>query len=450
MSDLANAVIPQNGDYVLSEAGEILAYKQTTTRLMSHYLQNGLKIPQPEIPARIAKLQSFLEQNFKSAEDYAEKIPELATFVGEQNVGRLGAFIGQHFFTTLDKTKTAILEKAKPLAREIHENPYRVPGNDLLLSLGDAFRKAAPMPGAVPAQTLIVDLSATESSTPTAIPTGGNTDSTNLLPGQLFLKELGEEFAKASPLSFQKTSANPLPDLSAGTDSSSSATSSPDEESVQMLPGQLFLKTLGSEFAAAPAAKLTTATGPEMPNLGAAPAIAEKTVARQVSFKEYLQLSNAVAKFMRTKDQEGYKKWYASIPVRGKIILNVNSTVQKEAKGSPVDWNAEITSLAQKTGKMQSEMKKLTEEIKAYRKVAGNLQAALQEAVKAGLPGANASALYAQLAALFENQDSVNSKSTALKMALLQVTVPAAKNLLTEKLGSLIKQCGQWYGLPDH
>lgn len=453
MRSLADALHPQNGEYILTSYGEILSYRQTTIKLIGHYLTNGLKVPPAEAQKKIGALGKYLETNFQKPEDYAEKIPQLATFIGEQNITRLGTFLGTHFFSTLEKAKSSIIEKALPLAKDIHENPFRAPGNDFLLQYETIFQKSAPL-ASQSASHMVVDLSASSTTTGQAASAPAvqqnAANQTRIIPGEKLLKELGEIFQKAPTISLS-SSANPLPNLGQKTNTANqSIPTAPQESASVAMPGEKLLESIGKLFTSAKPIANNKSIDANLPNLGATGnQDSISSIPTQSTLKEFLQLQNTVNKFQKQKDQAGYKTWYGKLPSRGKLILHINSMVQNELKGASIDWNSQANNLAGKTGKTELEIKKIFEEIKAYRKVSAQLSRILQESIKQGLPSANANSLYVALVGLLENKDSVDIKSHSLSMTLLQVTDPKAKSFLHSNIRQLISQLSKWYGIPD-
>jgi hypothetical protein len=79
--------------------------------------------------------------------------------------------------------------------------------------------------------------------------------------------------------------------------------------------------------------------------------------------------------------------------------------------------------------------------------VAQTIQRALAAAQQKGMPAPLAQSLYPQLVTIFENTGGLAEKRTALKMSLLQVTVPAAKEAITAMLTALLEELADLYSL---
>ncbi|MCS6972660.1 MAG: hypothetical protein NZL89_06500, partial [Leptospiraceae bacterium] len=90
---------------------------------------------------------------------------------------------------------------------------------------------------------------------------------------------------------------------------------------------------------------------------------------------------------------------------------------------------------------------KLKDEVEAYRKVAQSLQRALATGQQKGMPAQLAQSIYPQLVTIFENNGSLAEKRTALKMCLLQVTEPTAKEAMSGILLSQLEELATLYGL---
>lgn len=379
------------GNYELSEAGVSRAYLTTMQRLLMHYAQQALKTPPPEAQAMGQKLPAFANQVIKKLDDYFDQLPQFAAFIKEPNTGRLGAYIGQNFMPQLEKVKEKLLETEIPKYKAEYENPYRVPSNDLLMLYAADFAAAPPLTYKPfdPEAEAEEKLKAAELVLPGEAPAGSGPKPQ---PGEILLQRYASAFVTARPLTY-------TPD-----------TGSSDGES-------------DDQDAATP------------------------SVPQQLSFRNFVAVINTVSRFVKAQDQQGYAKYYAGLPAVQQSAYTFYTLLQKAAQQQSVDWSGEIHKVMQRAQLDAGQANKLKDEVEAYRKVSQSLSRALAAGQQKGMPPQLAQSLYPQLITIFENNGNLAEKRTALKMSLLQVSVPAAKDAITEILAPQLEELVGLYGI---
>jgi hypothetical protein len=379
------------GNYELSETGVNRAYLMTMQRLLVHYAQQALKTPPAEAQSMGQKLPGFIEKTIQKLDDYFDQLPQFASFIKEPNAGRLGAYIGQNFMPHLEKVKEKLLEAEIPKFKAEYENPYRAPSNDLLMLYTANFKGVPPLTYKPfdPEAEAEEKLKAAELVLPGDSPAGSGPKPQ---PGEALLSKFASYFITARPLTY-------TPDTGSDDGEDGDATAS-------------------------------------MP-----------TVPQQISFRAFVQVINTVGRFIRAKDKEGYAKYYSALQPIHQAAYTYYTLYQKEAQQQPVEWPAEIHKVMQRAKIDAGAANKLKDEVEAYRTVSQSLSRALATAQQKGVPGQLAQGLYPQLVTIFENSGNLGEKRTALKMSLLQVTVPAAKEAITQILTEQLEALAGLYGI---
>jgi len=380
-----------DGSYELSESGVERAYMTTMQRLLVHYAQQALKIPPAEAQAMGQKLPGFIAQNVKKLDDYFDQLPNFATFIKESNAGRLGAYIGQNFMPQLEKVKEKLLETELPKYKSEYENPYRVPSNDLLMLFAGDFAKVPPLTYKPfdPEAEAEEKLKAAELVLPGEEPQAAG--AVKPQPGEILLTKYQSFFATARPLSY-------TPD-----------TGSSDGDDDDAAPGPL--------------------------------------VPQQITFRAFVQIVNTVGRYMKAQDQAGYAKYYQSLNPVQQSAYTYYTLFQKEAAQQQISWSDEIYKIMQRAKFDAGVANKLKDEVESYRTVTQTISKSLQVGQQKGMPPQLAQTLYPQLIQIFENSGNLAEKRTALKMSLLQVTVPAAKEAITSLLSTQLEELQGLYGL---
>lgn len=380
------------GNYELSEAGLSRAYMMTMQRLLVHYAQQALKTPPAEAQAMGQKLPGFIAQVIKKLDDYFDQLPQFAAFIKEANAARLGAYIGQNFMPQLEKVKEKLLETEIPKFKSEYENPYRVPSNDLIMRFAADFAKAPPL---------------------TYKPFDPEAEA--------------EEKLKAADLVLPGEEA-----VTAG--------------GVKPQPGEVLLNRYASFFITARPLSYTPDTGSDDPDENGADA-AGPSVPQQITFRAFVQVVNTVARYIKAADQAGYAKFYQSLPPVQQAAYTYYTLFQKAAQQQDVAWSDEIHKVMVRAKIDAGAANKLKDEVESYRKVSLSLSRALAAGQQRGMPPQLAQTLYPQLISIFENTGSLAEKRTALKMSLLQVIQPEAKEAITQILSPQLEELAGLYGL---
>jgi hypothetical protein len=378
-----------DGSYELSETGLNRAYMMTMQRLLVHYAQQALKTPPADAQVLGQKLPAFIAQVIKKLDDYFDQLPQFAAFIKEPNASRLGAYIGQNFMPQLEKVKDKLLETEIPKFKTEYENPYRVPSNDLIMLFSADFQKAPPLTYKPfdPEAEAEEKLKASELVLPGEAPASAGPKPQ---PGEVLLNKYASYFITARPLAF-------VPDTGSGDDDAGDAT--------------------------------------------------QPSVPQQLTFRNFVQIVNTVGRFMKMGDQQGYAKYYGTLPPVQQAAYTYYTLFQKAAQQQDVAWSDEIHKVMQRCKLDAGQANKLKDEVEAYRQVAQTIQRALAAAQQKGMPAPLAQSLYPQLVTIFENTGGLAEKRTALKMSLLQVTVPAAKEAITAMLTALLEELADLYSL---
>ncbi len=379
------------GNYELSEAGLSRAYMMTMQRLLVHYAQQALKTPPADAQAMGQKLPAFTAQVIKKLDDYFDQLPQFAAFIKEPNAARLGAYIGQNFMPQLEKVKEKLLETEIPKFKAEYENPYRVPSNDLIMRFAGDFAKAPPL---------------------TYKPFDPEAEA--------------EEKLKAADLVLPGEEA-----VAAG--------------GVKPQPGEVLLNRYASFFITARPLSYTPDTGSDDADEGGE--TAGPSVPQQIPFRAFVQVVNTVARYIKAADQAGYAKFYQSLTPVQQAAYTYYTLFQKAAQQQDVAWSEEIHKIMVRAKIDAGAANKLKDEVEAYRKVSLSLSRALAAGQQKGMPPQLAQTLYPQLISIFENTGSLGEKRTALKMSLLQVIQPEAKEAITQILGPQLEELAGLYGL---
>lgn len=433
------------GSYELTDTGQQKAYLVTMQRLLSHYMVNAMKKMQPEAQKKSSEFAAFVSAKFAGIDDYFEKLPETATFIGEANSARLGAFIGQYFMAQLEKIKDQLLTQEIPKYKEVFENPLRTPSTEILYKFGDLFLKAKPLVWPPPGMKIAGGEDEEETSPESHELALAMSNPRELpMPGENILKKFEAEFRSAQPLTWKPASI-PILEEETFAESEESIAESTTADGRKKMPGEIIIERYGRDFTIARPLTYKPPQG-EMDSEEDTSSD-EPVLPVQATFRSYAQWLGQMSKFQKAKDQAGYQAWFQGLEPKGKICLTLYNLIMREIKGVPVDWATEIHNIINRTRAEVPVIEKIKSEVMAYRQVLTEIQQALQAANAAGLAPAQTSALYGQLVTLFENAGTVAEKKTALKMLLLQVVQPGAKSALTGRLEALIGTLGDLYNL---
>ncbi len=372
-----------DGDYSFTISGELAAYSHTTKKILAYYMAKEKALNQATIQQKLHNLQGFLSENFLEINDYLNNIDLLAQYIGENNSVALSSFFGRRFLPVLEEVKQQLLSREVSKYREHFENPLRSPSHSLLDELESLLIKSKPLiwpppPSKENDAVTTPELSLKISSRASEYEETQIKTIDQKIPGVILLELYEKSFAKAKPLT--------LP-----------------------LESELLHETVS---------KTEITTSDALP--------------QQVSFKEYVQLSNKLSQFARNKDNQGYQLWLSQLEPRLNACTYLNQLLIKENKGQKIDWVRQISSLSDQLYIESGHVKKIKNEVCKYQSVFIKLRKLLQE-----LPE-EVRQLYSQLIILLDKKDNIKSKQAALKMTLLQVMNPSLKESLYTKVCLLI------------
>lgn len=426
-----------DGSYDFTDFGIYMAYYFTMQKLVTHYLQNGYKLPPEKVQPVIKRLYPFIQSNVSDIDDYLNKLTEIAEFIGEKNPQRFIGFVSKNFMSVLEKTKDQVRDKELPKIKNRLENPYYAPGNTLIETYGDAFMKSEPLryPLEAPAQKIEAEDQNTSQDQEEVVSIPKHTPEN--MPGALFLKASISLFANATPLDKKNLTAKPASSSETQNESSDEGKTVAAQPVQKEMPGEIILSMLKAQFSASKALNLNDSSDNAA---SATPSAAVTGVPKQFTLKEYASMSNKVNQFMKKKDNAGYTAWYNSLALKYKIFLTLNNTHSRELKGQKVEWNTEFYNYNQKTGWEIDVLQKSKEEVVNYRKVLIQIHQILREASSKFNDAALMNRIYAPIIAVFENDDDTKQKQTELKMLLLQITNPQEKEFLENSFGKLLDE----------
>ena len=161
-----------------------------------------------------------------------------------------------------------------------------------------------------------------------------------------------------------------------------------------------------------------------------------EAVVQQISFKEYVQLSNKRSKFVKSKDEQGYQSWLSELEPRLRVCVIINQLLAKEQNAQEINWERQMSSMSDQLYLELNKIKKIKHESGIYREVLSSLHGLLQK-----LPG-ETSGLYPQLILLLDKRENIDSKKSALKIMLLQITDPASREKLFTEIVKLLDRLG--------
>jgi hypothetical protein len=261
-------------------------------------------------------------------------------------------------------------------------------------------------------------------------------DPMQTMPGLSVLKKYSPLFAAAQRLDTASILAGNKP-MEEDTESEEEPTS--DEHITtpvsRKMPGEVVLAQWRSLFASAsplrmPASGETSSAVAEIATIS--------TVPRQFTLREYASLTGKINQFVRNKDNAGYNAWYQTVPIKYRVLMNLNSIHQRSLKGQHVDWDGELYQISQKTAWETDVLEKIKEEVIAYWEIIDSIQSMLRDiSARYKDPGLSA-LLYGQMITIFENDGDIKQKSMALKMTLLQIVNSQEKKELEDSSGKLL------------
>ncbi len=378
-------------NYSFTHAGELMAYFYTTSKLLKHYMTKKQGFDQIFVREKLSNLENFLAKNFLKLDDYLNKINLLAEYVDELDSFAFSSFFGKQFLPVLEQTKQQLLDRETPKYRDSFEDPLKMPSHSLLENFESVFIKAPPfvwMPNKDHEEKISItpvasSVKENKNTNEDMIEAPPQKLKTQKMLGTLLLELHEKDFTKAQSLSFPLESELPYQDIN-----------------------QKEVATLD--------------------NLG-----------QQISFKEYVQLSNKLSIFIKNKDNKGYETWLLQLEPKFNACITLNQLVSKAKKGSNIDWERQISMISNQLYFQTDNIKKIKNEVIKYQVVLINLQNLLQS-----LPP-NVRQLYSQLILFLDKKDKLENKQAALKIMLLQIIEPTLKDKLYIKVCELIDKLEQ-------
>ncbi|MDH4261622.1 MAG: hypothetical protein OEV78_01105 [Spirochaetia bacterium] len=418
-----------DGNFNLTEDGEQELYFITTRRLILYYLKEVLKQNDISIAETNNSLKSFITQNFKKVEDYLKKLPDLARFINESNIEKFQKFMGQYFITTLQKEKQALINKEIEKSKEILDNPFWAPSNQMLKIYAQDFLKSPPleMDGEAKPDEIIKINSVKENKKEIFV-----ASTLEGAPGFIFLQSsLSNSFINAKPLDFKSFEFNEINNFDDEQNDSQEndnainiATLKTNENILQDPPGEKLLRDLQIHFNKCPPLELShehfiDESKDKIP--------VDKHI---ITLKSFAGILSNIAKFTKNKDNAGYQNWYNNLNSNLKGALKINSLINSEKKGESVNWGQEIMMFAASTNINKDELYQLTEEVKLYSKILNFIRHRLTNDPKIKLNKNEASNIYTQSINILSGNESFAEKKSALTILLFQITDQTMREII--------------------
>ncbi|GEM_PF-4477627 len=316
---MAEELLQKNdqGTFVLSDRGEYLAYYNALRHLLSHYMSRGLQFPPEKTQKVLSETMARVSREFKTVADFRSRIAELPAWIGEPNTNRLISYIGQHFISTLEKTRAQLMEKELPKARDKYDNPYRTPSWDFLDLYGDLFLKAPAALASTPQENRI---------------------------GQMFPSPTTAPVAEQAPVPKQP------------------------QKSKEPMPGQILLSQYQEEFLRAPL-PVSKGSSEQVP--------VYRKIEAFISPDIFFRISETMNGFIAKKDKEGYQNWFSALAPREKQAIHLRTLVQREERGESIQWNAEYSRLHVMPGDSLDKIQEYAETVREYMGTMKDLRNAL-------------------------------------------------------------------------
>ncbi len=423
---MAEELLQKNaqGTFVLSDRGEYLAYYNALRHLLAHYMSRGLQFPPEKTQKVLSETMARVNREFKTVADFRSRIAELPAWIGEPNTNRLISYIGQHFISTLEKTRAQLMEKELPKARDKFDNPYRTPSWDFLDLYGDLFLKAPPVLASSAQENRIAQMFQSPTTAPAAeqapVPKQSQ-ESEDPMPGERLLKLLTAAFLQSpkhqagsviSPVQSENSELpSPVPQRqSAGRDP---------------MPGEILLSRYQEEFLRAPL-PVSIGSSEQVP--------VYRKVEAFLSPDIFFRISETMNGFIAKKDKEGYQNWFSTLAPREKQAIHLRTLVQREERGESIQWDAEYSRLHVMPGDSLDKIQEYAETVREYMSTMKDLRNVLA--------GQN-QGLYQQLLVFIS---SPSSKADDLDMMLLQVSDPTARNNIREQCLQLLDNMQDYQG----
>lgn len=467
----------EDGSVVFTDKGNSLCYYQTLQRLLQHYMKTGLKYPPEKIHSLLEQFKTFAGDHFISLDDYLEKLPDVAALIQEPNISRFSTFVGKNFPAVLEDVKKRI-QNGENLLQQAQVVAYNFPSKNMMAAFRPLFDKAPPLvwpPTEAAIDTEIVSANnsvvVTEATKP-EIAAKKEKDLIVLSPREKFaavpsrslIKLFLRELKSSPPLNW------PLPqdiqeeenqenenfvDSEISTEQATDAEQKSVSEAVlssaqksSTMPGREVLQRYGKLFRSCNPLILQE----EIANSTATNADNTKDAdpwEKLLTLKEFAVLVQKLSKFSKNKDQIGYSQWHKSLQLSHKVCLRLHNLQSLHDKGQIIDWSKELKTLHEKTFIDGSELQTYLREVRAFRRVLTQIQAAIRAGVQAGGEAKTMQSSYPELIRIFENNETVSAKSVLLKMHMLSLQPPAAKKAVSNILLSLLKELKELYNMED-
>lgn len=439
----------ENGEYVLTPKGNKHIYRLSAQKLFHYYLVKSLNKSNEEAVSTLKSAAGYLKENFNSLEDYLGKIADVANYCGIPDAELFEKFMSRHFISTIEKEKSAFLEKERPKTTLSYENQTWVPSQKLIELYAGLFtgapaldftRQKPNLEGGGPPQEvtqLEKNIKAPQPETskenvqkPAPKEEAQRTPQTSALPGTSILQSLKAPFEEVAPLDFTQMRHTPGPKAREPQEAAKKSPEPPKSPGApnepKPLPGKICLEQFGSSFDQSP--PLSRQVKPRAQNGDLPPQ-------ELIGLKNVATLLSKIKLFTKNRDNEGYKNWYLDLTPQTKAALKINTLVSKEMKREAVNWEQNLQELSRALHIHLNTLEQLTNEIKKHRNALHLIQSSIAEAKKKfDLPFSEANALYSQLISAQGKQTDAEQFKTTLQFMLKGISSEQGRHYLFEKL----------------
>ncbi len=370
-------ITQQNDQYSLTKSGELEVYYKATKNLLQNYLSQVMGVPQDRAYSLGSNVESILREKFRTTDDFIEKISVIQNYIQETDTSRFNTFYSQHFLALVEKIQKDFLDEQITLHEQKEIQSFIPPAVKLLTIVQDSFLTA-------PKLKLPLEKEPEEPKEEEEVPDATKAptvaeEGPGLLPGERLLQKIIPLFEKTKHISHGLHSSNVTDDHN--------------------FPRDVYKKSAPS----------------------------------QISLKDYLQVSNQVAAFVKMRDAKAYQEWFTTLLKKQKVILYVNQFLQAQAKGKLLNWNNQLSTLEIKLQMPLELVQRITYEVWAYKQLIPLLQHVL------GLVDAShKQAIYLRIVDLLDKQgNSSEKKKSDLKIILL-VCREDIRSELSRKVSDII------------
>ena len=438
----------QEGEYTLTHGGNMLVYRKSMQKLFRYYMIKALHKSNEETAQVLQKVTPYLKENFHSLQDYLGKISDIAKFTGASDPQPFETFMSRHFISTIEKEKSALLEKELSQVELSYENEKWMPSQKLLKLYASSFqgKESLNFTRQIPVLSSTGQPIAGASST-TAEPPPQDSQPEEAkessqaqapseetpLPGKVILQSYREQFQKLEPVDFNKLKRSPATsETKPQQEEQKQAKAQPSSpEAPRPLPGKVCLEQFGSLFqGATPLPRFKTSTSSAQEPTPA--------VKQFIKLKNVAAILNKIKHFTKNQDNEGYKNWYMTLTPQVKAALKINALITKELTHPNIPWEENLKEVA-RTFQLSGEyVQNLARELKNHRATLQKIQQALSEArVKFNMSASEPAALYGQLIAALDDATDAEQYQVSLEFILKALSSQEARDYLFEKLSKL-------------